>query len=128
MSRISQNELETLETISSAFPKEAISRSGMDRKAIMAAFIANTSMLQKVSLAMSKLWYQAARSNDARAKRLVRYCEKNVPPLMRVFGQDALVEAMRTQPTRSEAIASLSERLGGAKIASLIRQSLCIPN
>jgi hypothetical protein len=122
---IGQSEYNNLRNTQTGFVSSLISNSGMEQSAIRKAFMEKTGPVEKLGLIACRFWAERTSGDyEARAGRFVRYCEKNVVPLTRVFGQQALVESMRQQPERSAKLAEMVEGLGGRNIASIIRRSL----
>jgi len=78
------------------------------------------------SILAAKARYISSSHNDSIAKstkNYIKYTNKTIPPLRRVFGEAALVNALPAD-MRSEEMAEFIEELGGKRIAALIRASI----
>jgi hypothetical protein len=117
---ITAQDLKTLEKISLDLPKAIRAR---DAEA-NAKFSQSARLGEKIGIIASKLCYDftSSANPEIKAKRLVTYCDKTVPVLMRAFGEKTVVAALPPE-ARNEKVASMSENLGGARIAGLIRKS-----
>jgi hypothetical protein len=117
---ITEQDLKTLEKISLDLPKAIRSRDAQAN----AKFSRNAKLGEKIGIIASKLCYEftSSANPETKAKRLVTYCDKTVPVLVRAFGEKTVLDALPSE-ARSEKVASMSENLGGARIAGLIRKS-----
>lgn len=122
---VTEEDLKTLEAIPAAFMNNVLSNSGMTREEAYDAYVKSLSKMEMAGLAASKLKLQFSKSAapETKAKRIVEFCDKAVPGLTKVFGEQALVDGF-PESAKTEHMADLTEQLGGSKIANLIRKSL----
>lgn len=126
MKHITDEQFEILQNIEREFSQTLIREHfGEDSDAANKAFLENLRYSELPGMILSKVRYDFSRSasNDVNAKRLLKYCERAVPALTRIFGENALVAAM-PEEARTRDILDVVEKNGAPQIAGLIKQAL----
>ena len=123
--KVTEEDLKTMEAIPAEFMANVLSNSGMSKEEAYDAYVKSLSTTEKASLAVSQMKLQFAKSAapETKAKRIVEFCDKAVPGLTKVFGEQALIDGF-PESAKTEHIADLTEQLGGSNIANLIRKTL----
>lgn len=121
-----RTDFERLESIQKAFSKAVKEnyRAEYGGSAV-AEFTRQLGVMEYLHIGVARLRYGFTQLDafEYRAQRLMDYCEKAVPLLIRTFGEAALLKALPPD-ARNEEDAALSEKYGGSKIAALIRKTL----
>jgi hypothetical protein len=123
-------DFERLESIQKAFSKAVRDNFRAEHEfSAMAEFNRKLTMWEYLSLGAAKLHYDSCANEnfDVRAKALMRFCEKTVPPLLRAFGEAALLKAI-PEDARNEEDAALAEKYGAPLIAALVRKTFAPGN
>lgn len=122
---ITEDDLKTLEAIPAAFMKNVLEQSGMSRDEAYKAYVGHLSVGEKAALMAAKLKLEFAKNADpeTKARRIVDFCDKAVPSLTKVFGEQALIDAF-PENGRSQHMVDLTTELGGKHIPALIRKTL----
>jgi len=118
MTEITQAEFDELERFSRGFQQELkrIDPEGPKK------FVANTGFFEKIGLLSARLRDEWAKNADpsTRADRLVTYCDKAVPGLVKTFGQQVVIDALKSQSPTEETL-DIVDELGGKNLAPLLR-------
>lgn len=120
-----RTDFERLESIQKAFSKAVKGNFRAETGGnAMAEFNRKLGMMEYLQIGTAKLRYDftAFDAFEHRARRMMDYCDKTVPPLLRAFGEAALLRAIPPD-ARNEETAALSEKYGAPKIAALIRKT-----
>jgi len=121
---VTRQDYETLEHI-----KDALSGALLEKHPdALEKFTHTLGFGEKIALGAAKLRYEFAAAAkdvgyDVKARRLVEFCDRTVPGLVKVFGEAAVIGALPPE-ARNENVAALSQSLGGPRIADLIRKTL----
>ncbi len=121
-----RTDFERLESIQKAFSKAVKDNFRAEHNfSAMAEFNRKLGMMEYLQIGAAKLRYDFTKLDafEHRSRRLMDYCEKTVPPLLRAFGEAALLKAIPPD-ARNEEDAALSEKYGAPKIAGLIRKAI----
>ncbi|HEY8190414.1 MAG TPA: hypothetical protein VIF12_06985 [Micavibrio sp.] len=121
-----RTDFERLESIQKAFSKAVKDNFRAEYNGnAMAEFNRKLGGMEYLKLGLAKLRYgfTAYDAFEHRSRRLMDYCEKTVPPLLRAFGEAALLKAIPPD-ARNEADAALAEKYGAPQIALLIRKAM----
>ena len=126
MAQITSTQLETLQSIERNFSTTLVKdHFNDDSGAANAAFSEALSLSEKFRIFVAAFKYKKLPSDDINvtAKRLLNYCDRAVPALTTVFGEQALVDAL-PEEARTQEIVDLSRDLGGEQVARLLEKSL----
>lgn len=123
---VTEQDYKTFKAISDGFSDTLIERHfGGDNRAAVTAFSRSISLWEKANMAVKVLSLHFASQADpeTKSRRLLAYCESAVPGLTKVFGRQALVEAL-PETARDPKVAEMAEKLGAREIPALIREAM----
>jgi len=126
MGPVRKDDFEIIESVATAFVKNVVSKSGKSSDEARKAFMENANLMTKVKMLSANVRYKLTKTEnyDKRAELLVRNCELALPVLMKVYGRELLVDAMKATPGRSRNLADIVRFKGAFGVSSLVRKSL----